>query len=130
MLPRRYYVYAHYVDNKPVYIGKGKGKRHNKSRDYNDHVSVVLYDDLDETTALDIERWLINLIGIDKLRNKQNWNHVSGSIDIYKKATNSSALKVYERAASGDMEAILFIIRKIPDIFENILNKQQLRDTN
>ena len=110
----KYYVYAHYVDNKPVYIGKGTGRRHKNLREYDDHTSSILYNDLDEYTALDLEKWLINLIGVDKLRNKANWNNVSGSRDIYSKPTNSNVLKMFELAGDGDMEAIQFIKSKIP----------------
>jgi len=122
----KYYVYAHYVDNKPVYIGKGTGRRHKEPREYNDHTSIVLYQNLDEYTALDLEKWLINLIGIDNLRNKIAWNAVSGSRDIYMKPTNSNVIQMFDRAKDGDMEAILFIKSKIPKIFKSVVNKQQL----
>tara|TARA_B110000858_G_C17366904_1_gene277731 strand:- start:73 stop:462 length:390 start_codon:yes stop_codon:yes gene_type:complete len=122
----KYYVYAHYVDNKPVYIGKGSGRRHQEPREYNDHTSTILYKNLDEYTALELERWLINLIGIDKLRNKVTWNAVSGSRDIYSKPTNSNVLQMFERAANGDMNAIVFIKSKIPEIFKSVVKKQQL----
>ena len=122
----KYYVYAHYVDNKPVYIGKGTGRRHKEPREYSDHTSIVLYKNLDEYTALDLEKWLINLIGIDKLRNKIAWNAVSGNRDIYSKATNSNVLQMFERAANGDMNAIVFIKSKIPQIFKSVVKKQQL----
>ena len=122
----KYYVYAHYVNNKPVYIGKGSGNRHEASRDYNDHTSVILYNNIDEYTALKLEKWLINLIGIDNLRNKITWNAVSGTRDIYSKATNSNVIKMFELAGDGDMKAIQFIKSKIPEIFKSVVKKQQL----
>ena len=122
----KYYVYAHYVDNKPVYIGKGTGRRHQEQREYNDHTSTILYKNLDEYTALDLERWLINLIGIDNLRNKYKHNAPSGNRDIYGKATHSNVVEMFKRAEGGDMDAILFIKSKIPKIFKNVVKKQQL----
>jgi len=122
----KYYVYAHYVDNKPVYIGKGTGRRYKELRDYDDHISTILYKNLDEYTALDLEKWLINLIGVDNLRNKNNYNAVSGSRDIYSKCTNSNVVQMFKRAGDGDMDAILFIKSKIPKIFKSVVNKQQL----
>ncbi len=65
-----YNIYAHYVNNKPVYIGKGKGKRHLDKRSYDDHISIVLYNNITEEKALELETWLINLIGLKNLRNK------------------------------------------------------------
>ena len=122
----KYYVYAHYVDNKPVYIGKGTGRRYKQPREYNDHTSIVLHNSLNEYTALDLEKWLINLIGISNLRNKISWNAVSGSRDIYNKCTHSNVIQMFDRAKDGDMEAILFIKSKIPKIFKSVVNKQQL----
>ena len=126
----KYYVYAHYVDNKPVYIGKGTGRRYKMARDYNDHTSAILYNNIDEYTALDLERWLINLIGVDNLRNKNNYNAASGHRDIYGKATHSNVIEMFNRATDGDMDAILFIKSKIPKIYKTVVKKQQLRQVN
>ena len=126
----KYYVYAHYVDNKPVYIGKGSGRRYKMPREYNDHTSVILYNNIDEYTALELEKWLINLIGLDNLRNKYNFNAPSGLRDIYGKPTNSNVIEMFNRATDGDMEAILFIKSKIPKIYKSVVNKQQLNTGN
>lgn len=123
-----YYVYAHYVDNKPVYIGKGKGNRHLEKRSYDDHVSRVLQGDLTETRALELEAWLINLIGLDNLRNKMAYGNVQrGEDDIYSRPKHTYALRIFERASEGDMEAIQFIAKKIPDLLKKSLNINNLK---
>ncbi len=121
-----FYVYAHYVDNKPVYIGKGKGKRHLDKRDYDDHTSEILYNNIDEYTALELEKWLINLIGIDNLRNKVTWNAISADRNIYAKATHSNIKQIYQRAEEGDMKAILFLLKKADKFWTTALKNKYL----
>ena len=116
-----HYVYAHYVDNKPVYIGKGKGNRHLAKRSYDDHTSKILEGNLTEDRALELELWLINLIGVKNLRNIATHNTKWSAADIYSRPKHTYALRIFDLAAEGDMDAIRFIAKKIPDLFNKVL---------
>ena len=68
---RKYYVYSILHDSEVIYIGKGTGNRVRVSmqeREGNDY--AVLVDELTHHEAIDLERELIEFIGIDNLKNK------------------------------------------------------------
>ena len=67
-----FYTYIHYSqNNKPIYVGKGKGKRAYHPRDYGEPYTVkIVHDNIPEAQALEFEEFLIQEIGIDNLYNK------------------------------------------------------------
>ena len=67
-----FYTYIHYSqNNKPIYVGKGKGKRAYHPRDYGKPYTVkIVHDNIPEAQALEFEEFLIQEIGIDNLYNK------------------------------------------------------------
>ena len=125
------YVYAHYVNNKPVYIGKGQGKRHTSKRSYDDHTSNILLNGLTETKAIELEAWLIKVIGLDNLRNVHSTGHLGRtSEDIYKIYKHTNVEKIFDRAEKGDLKAILFIANYIPGILKKALQNNNLTGIN
>jgi len=66
-----YYTYLHLnKDNKPIYVGKGKGSRAYDKRPYGEEYTVkIVHDKLSESQALEFEEFLIQEIGIDNLYN-------------------------------------------------------------
>tara|TARA_B110000858_G_C17394569_1_gene289708 strand:+ start:71 stop:469 length:399 start_codon:yes stop_codon:yes gene_type:complete len=126
-----HYIYAHYVDNKPVYIGKGKGNRHLDKRSYDDHTSSILLGSLTEDKALDLEEWLIKLIGLDNLRNKYpKGTPGRGYTDIYKVAKHRNVERIFDRAENGDIEAIQFIAKYIPEQLNKAIQNNNLHGFN
>lgn len=67
-----FYTYLHLnKDNKPIYVGKGKGDRAYQKRPYGEEYTVkIVHDKLSEFQALEFEEFLIQEIGIDNLYNK------------------------------------------------------------
>ena len=67
-----FYTYLHLnKDNKPIYVGKGKGSRAYEKRSYGEEYTVkIVHDKLSEFQALEFEEFLIAQIGIDNLYNK------------------------------------------------------------
>ena len=75
-----YYTYIHYSqNNKPIYVGKGKGKRAYHPRDYGEPYTVkIVHDNISEAQALEFEEFLIDIIGIDNLYNRLRKGGISG----------------------------------------------------
>ena len=65
-----YYTYIHIKDNQPIYVGKGKNNRAYTKRDYDNHTVKIIDKNLSEAQALELEEFLIQEIGISKLKNK------------------------------------------------------------
>jgi len=68
-----YYTYLHYnSNNKPIYVGKGKGKRAYQKRNYGEPYTVkIVHENISEAQALEFEEFLIEEIGIENLYNKR-----------------------------------------------------------
>jgi len=66
-----FYTYLHLnKDNKPIYVGKGKGDRAYQKRPYGEEYTVkIVHNKLSEVQALEFEEFLIQEIGIDNLYN-------------------------------------------------------------
>jgi hypothetical protein len=75
-----YYTYLHYnSNNKPIYVGKGKGNRAYEKRNYGEPYTVkIVHDNISEAQALEFEEFLIEEIGIDNLYNKLRKGAISG----------------------------------------------------
>ncbi len=76
-----YYTYLHYnSNNKPIYVGKGKGNRAYEKRNYGEPYTVkIVHNNISEAQALEFEEFLIEEIGIDNLYNKLR----KGAISAY-----------------------------------------------
>lgn len=75
-----YYTYLHYnSNNKPIYVGKGKGNRAYEKRNYGEPYTVkIVHENIPEAQALEFEEFLIQEISIDKLYNKRIKGNMSG----------------------------------------------------
>jgi hypothetical protein len=127
-----YYTYIHYnADNKPIYVGKGKGLRAYQKRQYDEPYTVKIIDkNIPEEQALEFEQFLIEEIGINNLYNKFKKGCVSGKsiaidYDNYtKEMKRISQLSVKEMkkhlellvddAIAGNEKAMLFFVKKCP----------------
>ena len=77
-----FYTYLHLnKDNKPIYVGKGKGDRAYQKRHYGEEYTVkIVHDKLSEVQALEFEEFLIQEIGIDNLYNTYKKGCLSGNL--------------------------------------------------
>ena len=141
-----FYTYIHFnKDNKPIYVGNGKGKRAYSKRDYNDEYTVkIIEDNVTEEQALELEELLISQIGIDNLYNKRPKGGFSKALkadytNIKKQVASLSIVNkkrlakvVIEDAISGNVDAIKEVFnrlgkscqRRINNLLE--LNAQEL----
>ena len=133
-----YYTYLHLNEyNKPIYVGKGKGKRAYQKRNYGEPYTVkIVHDNISEAQALEFEEFLIEEIGIENLYNKRTKGNPSAvllSIDYdntkqeLKRILSLSATEirkyvnlVIDDAVSGNDKALRFFIERCP---RDILNK-------
>jgi len=119
------------MQNKPIYVGKGTGDRAYTKRNYGEDYTVKIIDDnLFEETALELESFLIQQIGIKNLYNKiDNGNRGRQFFNIdykdpYKflntvdktdaRLTHNVIKQFYRDAYRGNVDAILFIFNNLP----------------
>jgi hypothetical protein len=141
-----FYTYIHFnKHNKPIYVGKGKGKRAYTKRNYKEEYTVkIIEDNVTEEQALDLEELLIAQIGIDNLYNKRPKGNLSHALradynNLQKQVASLSitdkkrlAKIVIEDAKCGNIDAIKEVFnrlgkfwqRKINDLL--VLNTQEL----
>lgn len=116
-----YYTYIHIKDNQPIYVGKGKNNRAYTKRDYDNHTVKIIDKNISEAQALELEEFLIQEIGISKLKNKLIKGYESSKILVdykhYKKYRktlwNMSTKQIYkvakqivDDACDGNLDAI------------------------
>lgn len=136
-----YYTYLHLNENnKPIYVGKGKGNRAYEKRNYSEPYTVkIVHDNISEAQALEFEEFLIQEIGIDNLYNVKARGCLSGVVlkidydNLKEEYKRISALSVKETrkyvslmiddAIKGNDKALSFIIKRLPlDILLKINN--------
>ena len=141
-----YYTYLHYnSNNKPIYVGKGKGNRAYEKRNYGEPYTVkIVHDNISEAQALELEEFLIQEIGINNLYNKLkkgvisgrelivNYSNLARQIKIMSKRSPRDIRKfleiVIDDACKGNDIAMSYIIKKLP---KHTLNKiKELIETN
>ena len=101
-----YYTYIHLKDNQPIYVGKGKNNRAYTKRDYDNHTVKIIDKNISEAQALELEEFLIQEIGISKLKNKLTKGHSTSRIVVdyknykrYRKTLwNMSTKQIYQVA--------------------------------
>ena len=136
-----FYTYVHYnMQNKPIYVGKGTGDRAYTKRNYGEDYTVKIIDDnLFEETALELESFLIQQIGIKNLYNKiDNGNRGRQFFNIdyknpYKflntvdktdaRLTHNVIKQFYRDAYRGNVDAILFIFNNLSSHEQPKINK-------
>ena len=127
-----YYTYLHYnSNNKPIYVGKGKGNRAYEKRNYGEPYTVkIVHDNIPEAQALEFEEFLIQEIGINNLYNKLkkggksgkqfivNYCNLPRQIKIMSKRSPKDIRKfleiVIDDACKGNDIAMSYIIKKLP----------------
>ncbi len=132
-----YYTYIHIKDNQPIYVGKGKDHRAYSKRDYDNHTVKIIDKNISEAQALELEEFLIQEIGISKLKNKATKGYPTSSIVVdYKnyiryrkslwtvstKQINKVAKQIIDDACGGNLEAIIICLPfiKINDLSREI----------
>ena len=133
-----YYTYLHFNEcGKPIYVGKGKGKRAYQKRNYGEPYTVkIVHDNISEEQALEFEEFLIDEIGIENLYNTMRKGAISAysyKIDYdnskqeLKRILSLSATEirkyvnlVIDDAINGNDKALHFFIERCP---RDILNK-------
>ena len=141
-----YYTYIHYSqNNKPIYVGKGKGKRAYQPRDYGEPYTVkIVHNNISEAQALEFEEFLIDIIGIDNLYNRLRKGGISGhsyKIDYdnakeeYKRIISLSASEIrkyinvlIDDAITGNNKAMRFFLQRCPK--DILLKIKELIKTN
>ena len=116
-----YYTYIHIKDNQPIYVGKGKNNRAYTKRDYDNHTVKIIDKNLSEAQALELEEFLIQEIGISKLKNKLTKGYSTSRIVVdyknykrYRKTLwNMSTKQIYQvakqivdDACDGNLDAV------------------------
>ena len=116
-----YYTYIHIKENKPIYVGKGKGNRAYQKRDYDNYQVKIVDKNISEQKALELEEFLIQEIGVNNLYNKYLKGVPQQKIIVdykhynqYKKTLrNMSAKEIYKvaqqiinDACGGNLKAI------------------------
>ena len=127
-----YYTYLHYnSNNKPIYVGKGKGNRAYEKRNYGEPYTVkIVHDNIPEAQALEFEEFLIDQIGLDNLYNKLKKGNPSGvvlSIDYdnakqeFKRIKSLSVKEIrkyiillVDDVIAGNDKAIRFFLKRCP----------------
>ena len=116
-----YYTYIHLKDNQPIYVGKGKNNRAYTKRDYDNYTVKIIDKNISEAQALELEEFLIQEIGISKLKNKLTKGYPTSRIVIdyknykrYRKSLwNMTTKQIYkvakqivDDACDGNLDAI------------------------
>jgi hypothetical protein len=127
-----YYTYLHLNQyEKPIYVGKGKGKRAYEKRNYGEPYTVkIVHDNISEAQALEFEEFLIDQIGIENLYNTMKRGAISAysyKIDYnnskqeLKRILSLSATEiskyvnlVINDAITGNDKALKFFIQRCP----------------
>jgi predicted RNA-binding protein len=127
-----YYTYLHYnSNNKPIYVGKGKGKRAYQKRNYGEPYTVkIVHENISEAQALEFEEFLIEEIGIENLYNKRTKGNPSAVLLFIDYDNTKQELKrilslsateirkyvnlVINDAATGNEKAIRFFMQRCP----------------
>jgi hypothetical protein len=134
-----YYTYIHLKDNQPIYVGKGKNNRAYSKRDYKDHTVKIIDKNISEAQSLELEEFLIQEIGIGKLKNKLTKGNLSSKIAVdyknykrYKKSLwNMTTKQIYkvakqivDDACDGNLDAIEICLPfiKINDLTRGLSN--------
>lgn len=131
-----FYTYIHLnKHNKPIYVGKGKGKRAYTKRNYKEEYTVkIIEDNVTEEQALDLEELLISQIGIDNLYNKRKKGGFSKSLKAdyknIKKQVESLSITdkkrlakiVIEDAICGNIDAIKEVFNRLGKSWERKIN--------
>jgi hypothetical protein len=127
-----YYTYLHYnTNNKPIYVGKGKGNRAYDKRNYGEPYTVkIVHDNISEAQALEFEEFLIDTIGIENLYNTMKKGAISAysyHIDYdnakqeFKRIQSLSAKEIrkyiillVDDVIAGNDKAIRFFLKRCP----------------
>ena len=136
-----YYTYVHYnVDNKPIYVGKGKGNRAYIARDYGHQYYVKIIDDnIPELQALELEEFLIQQIGLDNLYNVRpkgypsgNTRHIELKVDYHNISQQVSNLNInelhqlahvlFKDASHGNIKAFKIICKRLGNYHQPKIN--------
>lgn len=131
-----FYTYIHLnKDNKPIYVGKGTGKRAYSKRDYKEQYTVkIIEDNVTEEQALELEELLIAQIGIDNLYNKRPKGGFSKALkanytNLKKQVTSLSIVNkkrlakvVIDDAMNGNVDAIREVFNRLGKSWQRKIN--------
>ena len=131
-----FYTYIHLnKDNKPIYVGKGTGKRAYSKRDYKEQYTVkIIEDNVTEEQALELEELLIAQIGIDNLYNKRPKGGFSKALkanytNLKKQVTSLSIVNkkrlakvVIDDAMNGNVDAIREVFNRMGKSWQRKIN--------
>ena len=131
-----FYTYIHLnKDNKPIYVGKGTGKRAYSKRDYKEQYTVkIVEDNVTEEQALDLEELLIAQIGIDNLYNKRPKGGFSKALkadytNLKKQVASLSVVNkkrlakvVIDDAINGNVDAIREVFNRLGKSWQRRIN--------
>lgn len=131
-----FYTYIHLnKDNKPIYVGKGTGKRAYSKRDYKEQYTVkIIEDNVTEEQALDLEELLIAQIGIDNLYNKRPKGGFSKALkadytNLKKQVASLSIVNkkrlakvVIDDAINGNVDAIREVFNRLGKSWQRRIN--------
>lgn len=127
-----YYTYLHLNENnKPIYVGKGKGNRAYEKRNYPELYTVkIVHDNISEIQTLEFEEFLIQEIGIDNLYNTFKKGVISGYsicidydntkqelkriLSLSTKEIRKHVELVVDDAINGNKKAMSFLIQRCP----------------
>ena len=131
-----FYTYIHLnKDNKPIYVGKGTGKRAYSKRDYKEQYTIkIVEDNVTEEQALDLEELLIAQIGIDNLYNKRPKGNFSKALkadytNLKKQVASLSIVNkkrlakvVIDDAMNGNVDAIREVFNRLGKSWQRRIN--------
>ena len=131
-----FYTYIHLnKDNKPIYVGKGTGKRAYSKRDYKEQYTVkIIEDNVTEEQALELEELLIAQIGIDNLYNKRPKGGFSKALkadytNLKKQVASLSIVNkkrlakvVIDDAMNGNVDAIREVFNRLGKSWQRRIN--------